>query len=151
MGDLSSRDVTERPPLFAEAVLLARLAWVKDADSSPFVPDDTFSESEGVISFFLFCLGFLTSVSRGLRLGSSLWTTSTISTDGEGARSLIGLTSPGRGRTGEPGDRNNSMLRRGGFFQGVRDPVLAVSIDKPVGRLVDGARGVVYLPGAGVT
>lgn len=43
---------------------------------------------------------------------------------GEGALSLIGLTSSGRGRTGDAGE--SGMLKRGVLFHGVEEPGVSI-------------------------
>lgn len=90
----------ERPRLLDDGVLSSRL----------FRPD---SVNLSVL------VAFLSSTGRVLRrcAGSE--------NSGDGALSLIGLTSSGRGRSGDPGDCG--MLKGGGLFQGVAEP--DVSID----------------------
>lgn len=107
-GD-SSLEATERPRLWVEAELIARFLRVEVPFSILILGVVLLSTAVAWVRRVIFfsCGGEISIAS------------------GEGALSLIGLTSSGRGRGGDAGD--SGMLKRGVLFHGVEDP--GVSID----------------------
>lgn len=124
VNESSSRDATERPRLLVEVVLPSRLVRTEDVDFSVLVSKPGMSSTYvGGMLLFLPGLGFSPSASLNfLRASPARGDTSRVSNIGDGALSLIGLTSSGRGRTGEPGD----LLIRGDLFHGVREPLVSI-------------------------
>lgn len=114
-----SREAMDRPRLREEAELTARVLRIEASFS-------VFMTGAGLVSGWP-RLGFLSSVdgARWPRLilgGGDI----SIASTGDWSRSLMGLTSSGRGRGGELGELET--LGRGVLFHGVEEP--CVSIDR---------------------
>lgn len=107
-GD-SSLETIERPRLCVEAELIARFLRVV-------APFSILMLGVALVSTAVTWVRRVGFLSRGGEISIA---------SGDGARSLIGLTSSGRGRAGDVGD--SGMLKRGVLFHGVEDP--GVSID----------------------
>ena len=104
-GD-SSLEATERPRLWVETELIARFLRVV-------VPFSTLMLGVALVSTAVTWVRRVDFFSRGGEISIA---------SGDGARSLIGLTSSGRGRAGDVGD--SGMLRRGVLFHGVEEPAV---------------------------
>ena len=119
-GENASCDGIERPRLLDEGVLSSRFLRV---DLSALVGPDFPSPS--LIGTFWSLLALVP-----FRRCGAASHVRPVDSKGEGSRSLIGLTSSGRGRSGDAGDWG--MLRRRALFHGVADP--DVSIEGRCGR-----------------
>lgn len=117
--DSSSRDNTDRPRLLDEAVLRSRSFPVDSVGFSPFLFGPPLC-SESIDRVWSLAPLPFASDRRFRRRGSGSSGVASRDPIKEGAFSLMGLISSGRGRSGERGEI--AILNRGVFFHGVIDP-----------------------------